>query len=87
MATKSYKAKGHKFVFTLEPDQDDMLHIFARHLKDHHDAMYIFFNGETKWLAERDCWETALGNEGLWWNWINEKDKVVRVISCFDFYS
>lgn len=64
-----------------------MLHIYARHLKNPNDAIYIFFNGNTSWNREKNRWETILGEEGLWWFWLNEADKVVMIISCFDEYS
>jgi hypothetical protein len=80
------RSGGITFVFKYESDQPGMLHIFARHLKEPDDAIYIFFNGETSWNSAQGLWETILDSEGLWWYWIDESKKVMMVVSCFDEY-
>lgn len=84
---KNVRARGHIFVFKYEEDCPELLHIYARHLKTDEDAIYIFFNGMSTWNSDQDCWETNYGNEGIWWFWIKEKEKVVMIISCFDHYT
>jgi hypothetical protein len=81
---KRLKARGITFVFKYEPDNPDLLHIYVRHLKEPDDAIEIFFQGEKRWNVEQDLWESQLGNERMWWFWINEADRVVMVVTCFD---
>jgi hypothetical protein len=84
MPYKRVKAKGITFVFKYEPDCPDILHIFARHLKEPDDAMHIYLHGDTAWNAQQDLWETRLENEVVWWFWIDQANKVVMIVSCFD---
>ena len=84
MAYKRVRAKGTTFVFKYEDDHPELLHIYVRHLKEPDDAIYIFFNGQTTWNSGQDLWQTILGNEVVWWFWINENDKVAMIVSCFD---
>lgn len=84
---RNVRSGGITFVFKYETDPPDMLHIFARHRKEPDDAIYIFFNGTTSWNSSQELWETLLDGEGLWWYWINEPQKVLLVVSCFDRYS
>lgn len=87
MRYKNYRAQGITFVFKYEDDHPEILHIYARHLKEPDDAMDIFFSGQTSWNSNQNLWETLLDGEGVWWYWINEDKKVVMIVSCFDEYS
>lgn len=87
MAYKRLKVNGITFVFKYEADHPELLHIFVRHLKEPDDAIYIFFNGQTQWNGSQDLWETVIDGEFIWWFWIDEKEKVVMIVSCFDEYS
>ena len=83
---KNVKACHHQFVFKYDKDHPELLHIWVRHLKTEDDAIYIFFNGETVWNKQQDCWETSIEKEGIWWFWLDEAKKVIMIISCFDDY-
>lgn len=65
---------------TVEPS---LLHIFARHLKSEENVFEIYFNGDTKWDKELDCFVTTFGNDELRWYWIDESKKVLMVVTCF----
>lgn len=81
------RSKGVTFVFKYELDHPDLLHIYARHQKYPDDAIHIFFNGLSHWKDSQNLWETIYDKEGIWWFWINESDRVVMIVSCFDKYS
>ena len=83
MAYHTVRVQGHTFLFNYEKDHPELLHIFARHLMEVDDAVYIFFNGERFWNPTNNRWETLLDGEVIYWTWKNEIDKVVLVISCF----
>lgn len=78
-----YSFENWVFVFKIEDDQPDMLHIWARHLKTENDAIRIWLEGTDTWNAENNRFETTLDSEHLYWFWL-EEDKVIMVISCFE---
>lgn len=81
---KRLKVDGITFVFKYDQDYPDLLHIFVRHRKEPDDAVFIFFNGTHEWNDKNNRFETTFENEGLYWFWRNEEEKVIMVISCFD---
>lgn len=81
---KRVRARGVTFVFKYEDDHPEILHIFARHLKEPDDAIEIFFAGLTFWKSEQGLWETRCHGEAVWWFWIDESEKVVMIVSCFN---
>lgn len=84
MQYKRVKVNGYVFVFKFEDDHPELLHIYARHLKEPDDAIDIFFNGIKTWNEGHKRFETKLNNEQVWWFWLDEAQKVVMVITCFD---
>ena len=83
MAYEHVIEDGITFVFKLEDNPPDLLHIFARHLTTIDDALDVFFDTTPIWNPQRDRFENYSSTHGLYWFWINEKEKVVMVISCF----
>jgi len=78
------RAKGITFVFKYEEDNPEILHIFARHLKEPDDAIEIFFTGLTVWKSRLELWESRTKSEAVRWFWIDESEKIVMIVSCFD---
>ncbi len=74
---------GFKFVFKMDEVDPELLHIFARHLTSIEDALDTYFDSEPTWNAEFRRFENYSDSHGLYWFWIDEKDKVIMVISCF----
>lgn len=81
---KGVRAKGVTFVFKYEEDYPEILHIFARHLKEPDDAIEIFFKGLGTWNTRLELWETRYQRQRIRWFWIDEKKKVVMIVTCFD---
>jgi len=75
-------ATGIDFVFKTDPDDPEMLHIYARHLTTVQDAMTTFREGETLWDATHRRFETYTASHGLYWFWL-EPGVRVMVVSCF----
>jgi hypothetical protein len=44
--------------------------------------MDTFFEGDTRWNAERRRFETSTDTHTLYWFWL-EQNAVVMVVSCF----
>lgn len=84
MPYKRLRVNGIVFVFKYDDVSPDLLHIYARHLKEPDDAIFIFFNGSTLWNPIQNRYETRTEGEGLFWFWLDEPGKVVMIVSCFD---
>lgn len=79
------RRRGFTFVFKSDSLDDEMAHIYARHLKTEEDAMRVFFTGtETRWDEGMERFETFTDTEGLQWFWIDEAARILMVTSCFD---
>jgi hypothetical protein len=76
------RESGLIFVFKMDEDAPDMLHIYARHLTTPEEAIDTFFVGKTIWNAERRRFEASTETHNLFWFWL-EQDSVVMVVSCF----
>lgn len=76
------RQSGIVFVFKMDEDAPEMLHIYARHLTAPEEAIDTYFRGETVWNAERRRFETSTETFCLFWFWL-EQDAVVMVVSCF----
>ncbi|MBI4533210.1 MAG: hypothetical protein HY711_04610 [Candidatus Melainabacteria bacterium] len=74
---------GFTFVFKVEDDAPDLLHIYARHLTTIDDALDVFFDTTPAWNERFNRFENFSCTHGLYWFWINEAEKVVMIISCF----
>ncbi len=84
MPYKRLKSRDTYFFFKYEDDYPDLLHIWARHLKETDDAIYIYFEGKSQWNQIHQRFETRLDGECIYWFWKNQSKKEVIVISCFD---
>ncbi len=73
---------GIIFVFKRDPDDPELLHIYARHLTTSAVAIETFHQGRTTWNVDRERFETYTRTHGLYWFWRVE-NRVVMVISCF----
>jgi hypothetical protein len=80
------RAKGHVFFFQWDAVAPGLLHIYARHRKLPDDAIFLFFarSASQTWDDEHQRWERVLGNECVYWFWIDESRKLVQICSCFD---
>lgn len=82
---KIVKAQGHTFIFKYDPDDPEILHIYARHLTTIADALDVFFHASfTTWNAQHRRFESSTETHGLYWLWKDEAKKVVVIISCFN---
>lgn len=70
---------GVTFFFSFDPDDETMLHIFARHTKTAEDAIRAWFGGMPEWNEQHSRYN---GVEVTWF-WINEARRLVQVISCY----
>jgi hypothetical protein len=74
---------GFKFVFKRDEADPDLLHIYARHLTTIDDALDVFFNTKPTWNAQFERWENQSATHELYWFWIDERKKIVMIVSCF----
>lgn len=79
----SVRENGIKFVFKMDEVDPNLLHIFARHLTSIEDSLDVYFDSEPTWKEEYQRFENYSDTHGLYWFWIDERDKVVMVVSCF----
>ncbi|MBP7864143.1 hypothetical protein KA183_20830 [bacterium] len=79
----SVRENGIKFVFKMDEVDPNLLHIFARHLTSIEDSLDVYFDSEPTWNEEYQRFENYSDTHGLYWFWIDERDKVVMVVSCF----
>jgi hypothetical protein len=78
---------GFKFFFKYEEDYPDVLHIWARHLKEPKDAIRIWFmRGETYNRVD-DRFEIHTDTEGIFWKWLDPEKTKILIISCFTRYN
>jgi hypothetical protein len=77
-----HRGTGIRFQFAYDPDDPEILHIFARHLTSERDAVRTFFLGSTRWNSSRQRFETTTDTHVLYWFWLVEGE-LVQVISCF----
>lgn len=78
-----YRVDGVTFVFKYEPGSD-VLHIYARRLKEPAEAIKVWFEGESVWDDAFDRFEASCEGTGIYWYWINEEQEVVMIVSCFN---
>lgn len=81
---KRIKRNGVTFFFKYDETSPEQLHIFVRHLTTVGQALFIWFEGKTVFNSEYNRFETETDTHGLYWNWINEDEKKVIIISCFE---
>lgn len=75
---------GHIFVFKHDDDAPELLHIYARHLTMPDDAITTFFTGKTIWNRINKRYETKTKSCSVYWLWLDEENKRVLIISCFN---
>jgi hypothetical protein len=80
---KRVAEQGVTFVFKYDPDDEMLLHIYARHLTTPSDALDCFFHGTTTYNSERRRFESTTNTHALLWFWLDENARVVMVITCF----
>jgi hypothetical protein len=75
---------GFTFVFTHEPADPSILHIFARHLTGIEDALGVWFDNSAEdiWNDEHRRYETVGRTHVLYWAWLVEGQRVL-IITCF----
>lgn len=74
---------GITFVFKMDEVDPDILHIFARHLTTTDDALDVYFDSTPTWNERFSRFENYTDTHGLYWFWLDEKEKVVMIVSCF----
>lgn len=77
------KNRGVTFFFKYEPPENDLLHIFIRHLITMEEAITVFFDSETTFNKKHNRYESSNDTHTIYWNWINEIEKKIIVITCF----
>lgn len=77
------KIRGVTFFFKCEPEQPDLLHIFVRHLTTIEDALTVFFESEEVFNKKYSRYESSNDTHTIYWNWINESEKKIIIITCF----
>jgi hypothetical protein len=83
MPYERYSCQGTVFLFKFEEDHPELLHIYVRHLATPEQAIDLFFDEVSQWNETRQRFENYSDTHGLYWCWQDEKNRVVRVISCF----
>jgi len=86
MAKRQYEvveSEGITFFFAYDKDAPDILHIYVRHLTEIDDALDVFFDGQSTWNSKHERFETYNTTHGLFWFWLNQKERKVMVITCF----
>lgn len=84
MPYHQFRAKGVRFVFKYDETDPTILHIFARHLTSPADAMRVFFAASPVWNEVHQRFESVTETYGLYWYWLDEAERVVMVVSCFE---
>lgn len=80
---ESVRENGITFLFKYEPDSPELLHIYVRHLTTIDDALDVYFSTEAVFNSKKKRYENYSETHGIYWFWLNEKDKKVIVITCF----
>lgn len=78
------RREGIELVFTHDPADPRLLHIYARHLTTIADALGVWFDeaaGET-WNDQFRRFETRNATHVLYWTWLVPEQRVL-VITCF----
>lgn len=75
---------GVTFYFAYDPLDPSMLHIFARHLKTPQDAIRAWLGGQAAWNEAHARFHSHYQGIEVTWFWINERRRMVQVISCYD---
>lgn len=78
------KEKGITFLFKFDPDSPELLHIYVRHLTTIEDALDVYFSTKPIWNSKMKRYENYSETHGIYWFWLNEKDKKVVIITCFN---
>jgi hypothetical protein len=79
------EADGYTFVFTHDPADKELLHIYARHLTTIDDALRVWFDEgseEDVWNEQFQRYETRNRTHVLYWTWLVEGKRVL-IITCF----
>ncbi len=74
---------GITFVFKRDKVDASLLHIYARHLTTIDDALDVYFESEPSWNLRHGRYENYTDTHGLYWFWIDSRNKVVMIVSCF----
>jgi hypothetical protein len=77
------RENGITFVFKMDEVDPTLLHIYARHTTSIDDALDMFFDTRPTWNLQFERYESFSETHGLYWFWLDEKAKVVMVVSCF----
>lgn len=80
---KVKKIRGITFFFKYEPSQPELLHIYVRHLTTIEEAITVFFESEPTFNKQYDRYENSNETHTIYWNWINESEKKIIIITCF----
>lgn len=81
---EAVEENGITFLFKYDEDAPDLLHIYARHLTTIDDALNVYFNTKPKWNKKHNRYENYSDTHGIYWFWLNEANKKVIVITCFN---
>lgn len=78
------EADGFTFVFTHDPADEELLHIYARHLTTIDDALAVWFDEESEdeWNRRFERYETRNRSHVLYWKWLIQGRRVL-IITCF----
>ncbi len=72
------------FLFKYDKDSPDLLHIYVRHLTTIDNALNVYFSTEALWNPKNKRYENYSDTHGIYWFWLNEEDKKVIIITCFN---
>jgi hypothetical protein len=80
---KRLKLDKYIFFFKYELSQPELLHIWVRHLTTPKDALKVFFSSEDVYNKKYKRYENSNDKHSIYWNWINEKENKIIIITCF----
>lgn len=88
MAKRQYEVveeDGVIFFFAYDRDDPTQLHIYVRHLTDIDDALNVYFEAEEhRYNPQNKRFESFNESHGLYWFWLNEEERKIMVITCFE---
>lgn len=80
---KRVAEQGYTFLFKYDSVDPSLLHIYARHLTTIDDALDVFFDTVPTWNPDRQRFEDYSDTHGLYWFWLDERNREVMVVTCF----